>query len=42
MAGLLDFAARFGTEERCIEHLAGLRWPVGFVCSAAVGGRLGG
>jgi hypothetical protein len=27
MAGLLEFAARFGTEERCIEHLAGLRWP---------------
>src|SRR6202158_1549499 len=32
MAGLLDFAARFGTEERCIEHLAGLRWPACFVC----------
>src|ERR1700730_17505030 len=29
MAGLLDFAARFGTEERCIEHLAELRWPGG-------------
>ena len=29
MAGLLAFAARFGTEERCIEHLAGAslaRW----------------
>src|SRR5882724_7924342 len=38
MAGLLDFAARFGTEERCIEHLAGLRWPGGFVCSGC-GGR---
>src|SRR2546425_13043666 len=38
MAGLLDFAARFGTEERCIEHLAGLRWPSGFVCSGC-GGR---
>ena len=33
MAGLLEFAARFGTEERCIEHLAGLRWPGGFVCA---------
>jgi hypothetical protein len=22
MAGLLDFAARFGTEERCIEHFS--------------------
>ena len=38
MAGLLDFTARFGTEERCIEHLAGLRWPSGFVCSGC-GGR---
>jgi len=24
MAGLLEFATRFGTQERCIEHLAGL------------------
>lgn len=39
MAGLLDFAVRFGTEERCIEHLAGLRWPGGFVCSGC-GGRV--
>src|SRR5271170_5200709 len=38
MVGLLEFAARFGTEERCIEHLAGLRWPGGFVC-AGCGGR---
>src|SRR3954449_4560538 len=38
MAGLLEFAARFWTEERCIEHLAGLRWPGGFVC-AGCGGR---
>ena len=38
MAGLLEFAARFGTEERCIAHLAGLRWPGGFVC-AGCGGR---
>jgi transposase-like protein len=38
MAGLLEFAARFGTEVRCIEHLAGLRWPGGFVC-AGCGGR---
>jgi transposase-like protein len=38
MAGLLEFAARFGTEERCIEHLAELRWPDGFVCSSC-GGR---
>src|SRR3954470_14012827 len=38
MAGLLGFAARFGTEERCIERLAELRWPNGFVCSGC-GGR---
>jgi transposase-like protein len=38
MAGLAEFAARFGTEERCIEHLSGLRWPGGFVC-AGCGGR---
>jgi transposase-like protein len=37
MAGLLDFAARFGTEERCIEHLDQLRWPSGFVCSGCSG-----
>src|SRR6202049_3095237 len=37
MAGLLDFVARFGAEERCIEHLAGLRWPGGFVCSGCRG-----
>ena len=40
MAGLLEFAARFGTEKRCIEHLAGLRWRGGFVC-AGCGGRQG-
>jgi len=38
MAGLLEFVARFGVEERCIEHLAGLRWPGGFAC-AGCGGR---
>src|ERR1700756_5619710 len=38
MAGLLDFVARFGAEERCIEHLAGLRGPGGFACSGC-GGR---
>jgi transposase-like protein len=38
MTGLLEFAARFGTEEQCIVHLAGLRWPGGFVC-AGCGGR---
>ena len=38
MAGLLEFAARFGTEDRCIEHLAELRWPGGFACIGC-GGR---
>src|ERR1700745_70433 len=38
MAGLLDFVARFGAEGGCIEHLAGVRWPGGFVCSGC-GGR---
>ena len=37
MAGLLEFAVRFGTEERCIEHLAGRRWPGGFVCAGCGG-----
>lgn len=30
--------ARFGTQDRCIEHLSGLRWPGGYAC-AACGGR---
>jgi len=38
MTGLLDFAARFGTEERCIERLAERRWPDGVVGSGC-GGR---
>src|SRR5947208_6779174 len=38
MAGLLEFAARCRTQESCIEHLAGLRWPGGFACSGC-GGR---
>src|SRR3954469_17364226 len=38
MAGLREFVVRFGTEEKCIEHLAGLRWPGGFAC-AGCGGR---
>ena len=40
MAGLLDFAARFGSEEQCIEHLAAQRWPGGYACSKC-GGRAG-
>ena len=38
MAGLREFVVQFGTEEQCIEHLAGLRWPGGFAC-AGCGGR---
>ena len=38
MGGLLEFVSRFGSEEQCIEHLAGLRWPGGYVC-AKCGGR---
>jgi hypothetical protein len=38
MAGLREFVVQFGNEEQCIEHLAGLRWPVGFAC-ARCGGR---
>jgi len=32
MSGLFEFVARFGSEDRCIEHLAALRWPGGYVC----------
>jgi hypothetical protein len=32
MAGLREFVVQFGTEEQCIERLAGLRWPGGFAC----------
>jgi transposase-like protein len=38
MAGLREFVFQFGTEEQCIELLAGLRWPGGFAC-AGCGGR---
>ena len=37
MSGLLEFMGRFGTEDRCIEHLAGLRWPAGYVCARCGG-----
>src|SRR5246127_4836448 len=38
MAGLREFVVEFGTEEKYIEHLAGLRWPGGFACAGG-GGR---
>lgn len=37
MSQLLEFVARFGTQDRCIEHLSGLRWPGGYVCAACDG-----
>ena len=33
MSGLREFVVQFDTEEKCIEHLAGLRWPGGFACA---------
>ena len=38
MAGPREFVIQFDTEEKCIEHLAGLRWPGGFA-RAGCGGR---
>jgi hypothetical protein len=38
--GFWRLAARFGTEERCIEHLAEARWPESFVCSGWPAGSL--
>lgn len=38
MAGILDFVARFGSEEQCITYLAELRWPGGYVCPKCGGG----
>jgi hypothetical protein len=35
--GLLQFQEKFGTEQACIEHLARLRWPDGFVCPSCKG-----
>ena len=37
MSGLLELMGQFGTEDRCIEHLAGLRWPAGYVCARCGG-----
>lgn len=37
MSGILEFTAQFGEERRCIEHLAELRWPDGYVCSECGG-----
>ena len=37
MSGILDFVTQFGSEEQCIEHLAELRWPDGYICSTCGG-----
>ena len=37
MSGLLEFRTQFGTEDRCIEHLAGLGSPGGYVCAGCGG-----
>jgi transposase-like protein len=37
--GLLQFQEKFGTEQACIQHLARLRWPDGFVCPSCKGTR---
>ena len=34
---LLDLEQRFGSEERCIEYLATLRWPEGWICPRCAG-----
>ncbi len=40
MRGMLEFQERYGSEAGCIEALARLRWPQGYVCAqlAARGG----
>jgi transposase-like protein len=30
----MEFESRFSTQAQCLEYLAGLRWPEGFVCPA--------
>ena len=42
MAGLREFVVEFGTEEKCIEHLAGLRWPGNSPVPGAADVRRGG
>jgi transposase-like protein len=34
-----EFAAWFGDEQACVDYLAGLRWPDGFVCPRCGGGK---
>ncbi len=33
MRGMLEFQARYGSEAGCLEALARLRWPQGYVCA---------
>ena len=37
MAGLREFIVEFGTQELCIEHLAGLCWPGAYACAGCGG-----
>ncbi len=37
MSGILEFMGQFGDEQQCIEYLAALRWPDGYLCSACGG-----
>jgi transposase-like protein len=37
MSGILEFMTEFGDERQCINYLAELRWPDGYVCSACGG-----
>ena len=34
---VIEMETRFATEQACLEYLAGLRWPEGFVCPACGG-----
>ncbi len=37
MCGILEFQERYGSEADCIEALARLRWPQGYVCARCDG-----
>jgi len=37
MSGILEFMTQFGDEKQCIDHLAELRWPDGYLCSKCGG-----
>ena len=39
MRGMLEFQERYGSEAGCIEALARLRWPHGYVCARCAARR---